>query len=999
MNNQLNPKIDSFYQIDNNLLSYPISLIYMNIRSLRKNFTLLLAGIHKIINKIHLIILVETNITDNENRFFQINGYRSIFLNREGRGGGIAVYIRDDIYHNTTPLNTVSFETIQVDINIKNKIITLFPIYRPPSQNVTTFVTELDTIINNVHEKQQLIIVGDMNVDILKENITTTKYLDMLMSNGLHCLVNETTREDDNNNTQTCIDHLFVRNRVSQTQPHAAVVATTISDHYSLFACMEVEVNAKEKNKQSVQGSENVNTTLQGREISSFKVNTHIRETEWNTMARQGEGTDDIFNNIVKRFDDIYDKSKSVKKVKRKKVSNPWMSVYLVKCCEIRDKLRKKWQKNKCIKKNENEFKYFSNNLNKKLIYAKNSYRKNKFIQFRNNIRATWQLINEILGKTSNSVDETIKINFKNQNVENVCENFAKQFKDNVKNIIHMCDIITLKHERNTVSNTIYMSVTDEEEIFNIIKQLNVQKGAGIDHIRAKDVKNNAQYLTPIITQLVNSSLTDAVVPNLLKTSLIRPIYKSGCKSEYNNYRPISILPVLEKVLEEVISRRLNSFLIKYKVINENQFGFQKNKNINQLLGKFSNYVNKCLSNNMHCLALFIDFSKAFDTLSHKKLIEILERNGIRGHCLNWIKNYLTCRKYRVKIENNLSQEINIDHGVPQGSKLGPTLYLIYANEMLSVLRNSTAFAYADDTAVLVSSRDLNSAVTYMQQELNVITKWCHDNCLVINATKTKIIHFKPPHFKHNDIKIKFHDYECIHNARTHNEMNNDSCSTFIELVNTYKYLGVNLDHNFKWKIHIQDLHKKLRKTAFALYHLGNCSTFEVLKQAYLSLAESYLRHGITAWGSATHCRLLQQSQNRLLKILWKNKQNSANNNSIIHTNSNLRTNQHNERTIVNANNLPKQLQILNIKNLYYSTLASEFLEDNTYLQKIDHTHYTRMRAEGRYKVPQYKNNYGRNTLEVNMPIIANMMPISILNIRNKCIRKKHIKMYLLELQ
>lgn len=352
MNKQTNPTIDSFYQIDANLLSYPVSLIYMNIRSLRKNFTQLLADIHKIINKIHIIILVETNITDNENRFYEINGYNSIFLNREGRGGGIAVYIRDDIHHNSTLLNTVSLESIQVDIQIQNKTITLFPIYRPPSQNVNTFVAELDTIINNLQKKQDVIIAGDMNVDILKENITTTKYLDMLMSNGLHSLVNETTREDDNNNTQTCIDHLFVRTSHRRTQPYAAVVTTTISDHYSLFACMEIEVNSIEKDKRSVQGSENVNSVLRGMEINTFKVNSQIKATEWDKIASQNKGTDELFNNISKRFDVIYNKSKSIKKSKPNKISNPWMSDYLVKCCEIRDKLRKKWQKDKNIKKN-----------------------------------------------------------------------------------------------------------------------------------------------------------------------------------------------------------------------------------------------------------------------------------------------------------------------------------------------------------------------------------------------------------------------------------------------------------------------------------------------------------------------------------------------------------------------------------------------------------------------------------------------------------------------
>lgn len=142
----------------------------------------------------------------------------------------------------------------------------------------------------------------------------------------------------------------------------------------------------------------------------------------------------------------------------------------------------------------------------------------------------------------------------------------------------------------------------------------------------------------------------------------------------------------MEKVLEEIVVRRLNNFLTKYNIINENQFGFQKGNNINQLLGLFANHVNQNLSKNRNCLALFVNFSKAFDTLSHVKLIEILERSGIRGQCINWFRNYLHCRTYRVKIEQNLSENKALAHGVPQGSKLGPILYII-ANELVQRLR------------------------------------------------------------------------------------------------------------------------------------------------------------------------------------------------------------------------------------------------------------------------------------------------------------------------
>ena len=213
-----------------------------------------------------------------------------------------------------------------------------------------------------------------------------------------------------------------------------------------------------------------------------------------------------------------------------------------------------------------------------------------------------------------------------------------------------------------------------------------------------------------------------------------------------------------------------------------------------------------------HCLSLFIDFSKAFDTLSHSKLIETLERNGIRGNCLNWFKSYLRYRSYRVKIEDKLSEKVVSQHGVPQGSKLGPILYLLYANDMINQLKNSTTFAYADDTAVIVSHKNIKTATEIMQDQLNIVGKWCHDNGLVINATKTKIMHIRPPHFKNSNITIKFHDTDCLHKINIINN-NHDTCNTLIELVDTYKYLGVYVDHHFKWKTQVENVQKKLRKT------------------------------------------------------------------------------------------------------------------------------------------------------------------------------------------
>lgn len=609
-----------------------------------------------------------------------------------------------------------------------------------------------------------------------------------------------------------------------------------------------------------------------------------------------------------------------------------------------------------------------------------------------------------------------------------------------------------------------------------------IKKGAGIDGIRPKDLKNNASFVIPLLTKLINLGLENGIVPDLLKTSIIRPIYKNGVKSDYNNYRPIAILPVIEKILEEVIVRRLTDYLVKFKIIDKNQFGFQKDKNINKLLGNFSNYINSCLSNHMHCLVLYIDFSKAFDTLSHKKLIQTLQRIGIRGNVLKWFTNYLECRSYRVKINNQFSDKVACDFGVPQGSKLGPILYLIYANDLMRSLQGSTTFAYADDTAIVVSDKNIHVGTELMQNQLDIATKWCHDYGLIINATKTKVMHIKPPHLQSSSIELTFHNIECLHN-KVNNTINfNETCTTHIEMVNSYKYLGVYVDSNFKWKTHVENLQKKLRKSSYMLFHLSNYATYSVLRQAYLSLAESYIRHGIAAWGSATYCRLLQATQDQLLKILYKKQSYSKNNNiTNIHNNTlsnnpittynsnndirnNNTTRNNNSDHINNApnnnttisiysnvnqihsntlnnnttnvtsisnnnanwrntsttnnnntnnntkqklnknknskiNNIARDLHLLNIRSIYYTTLTNEFYNDTRFLQVVDHSYNTRHRSQGKFKVPSFLNDYGKNTLLVTLPTIFNKLPVEIINTKNKFKRNKLIKQFFISSQ
>ncbi|XP_037827190.1 uncharacterized protein LOC119615183 [Lucilia sericata] len=318
---------------------------------------------------------------------------------------------------------------------------------------------------------------------------------------------------------------------------------------------------------------------------------------------------------------------------------------------------------------------------------------------------------------------------------------------------------------------------------------------------------------------------------------------------------------------------------------------------------------------------------------------------------------------------------------------------------MLKSLNDSVNFAYADDTAIIVADKNIQNATKLMQQQLDIAAQWCHDNGLVINANKTKLMHIKPRHLIDTPIVIKFHDTSCLHKRaqNLYSLGNPETCTTNIELVKTYKYLGVYVDNCFKWKPQINEIRKKLRKASYVLYHLSNCATYSVLRQAYFSLAESYIRHGISAWGSAKYSKTLQKTQDQILKILWKNHNNSRNTSTC--TNININTRITNNTNINSIRSFPKELNILNVNRIYSTSLASDFFDDSRFLHPIDHGYNTRRRSQKRFKVERFYNEYGKSTLPVMLPTIINKLPITILNTTNVMKRKKLIKQFFISSQ
>ena len=309
------------------------------------------------------------------------------------------------------------------------------------------------------------------------------------------------------------------------------------------------------------------------------------------------------------------------------------------------------------------------------------------------------------------------------------------------------------------------------------------------------------------------------------------PLHKEGDLTEVSNYRPITSLSVFSKIFEKLVHKRMTSFISRYKLIKPNQFGFQKNKCTSDAILEFLENVYDSFNENKHYLAIFLDFSKAFDTICHDILLKKLEHMGFRGPIYQWIKSFLSNRKQFVNIGNSSSEILDTKMGVPQGSTLGPLLFILYINDMSNSFENLNIVHFADDSTLHTSlTKNINIA-PQINTKLSYINTWLLANKLHLNIGKTKYMIFS--------IKEKPPDLNLVIG---------NSC---IERTNVQKFLGIYIDDKITFKEHTNKISTKLSRGVGVLRKMKQIVPRNVLKQLFYAIIYSKLTYGIICYGSA----------------------------------------------------------------------------------------------------------------------------------------------------
>ena len=640
---------------------------------------------------------------------------------------------------------------------------------------------------------------------------------------------------------------------------------------------------------------------------------------------------------LIKNSINVLDKHFPLVKLSRSKARDkPFMTAALKVSIRHKNKLHHKYLTNK-THVNKLIWQKYRRNLTNVLQNAEKLYIHKMVQNHSSNSQEMWKFFGSILNNKNDKNLNITKLKVNDKIVTNQVE-ITNEFNHFFSNIgKNLADRIKSENNpelflRNPIANSIFLNEVTITELQNEINDLNAKKSCGHDDLSAKFIKIISPLLTVPLCKVINQALATGVYPDLLKIAKVIPIHKKGERDNVNNYRPISVLSTFNKLFEKIIHKRFYQFLTKYKAFHKFQFGFREKHSTTLALIEIVDQIRSAIESKNVVCGIFADLSKAFDTVDHEILLKKLNHYGIRGMANNLIKSYLSNRKQYVQIGDTKSNLLDINCGVPQGSVLGPLLFLIYVNDIANCNPHGLIRLFADDTNVFIESKQIESLYNDAENVLKYLDKWFRANKLTLNIEKNNFIIFTTP-----DRRKKMN----IPNTLKLNDI-------MINRTDQAKYLGLILDEELSWKHHIDMLCNKIKRYFPSFYTLRNFINVDHAKSIYYATIHSRIKYGIPLYGTADKNVIepLQILQNKLLRVLTK------------------------KDHMYSTNKLHNELELLKINDIYESevlTFVYNCVNRNVpdvmgnYFTKMGDTHNINTRNKNHIlRDPCYKSKIGR---------------------------------------
>jgi hypothetical protein len=564
--------------------------------------------------------------------------------------------------------------------------------------------------------------------------------------------------------------------------------------------------------------------------------------------------------------------------------------------------------------------------------------------------------------------NETYKIESENRDI---ATNFVNEYYINVGSSLAQNTLNSLNKTESQLQRLEYeASPTDPthamykfdpistNEVETIVRNLKDKITVGTDLVSTRIIKECIDSLKTPIQYVTNISLAEGIFPGHLKKAVVCPIYKGGKKDDIGCYRPISLLNSLSKIIETAAKRRLLDFIEKNNRLSDKQFGFRKNRGTQEAMAFLTQKVVNILDKGEKCITVFLDLAKAFDTVSHGLLLAKLYKMGVRGSAYKWFSNYLTDRTQKTKIGRYFSEEARIRFGVPQGSVLGPILFLVYINDLTEIsMVNGDVVSFADDTALIFHARSWDEVYGRAEEGLRLVKNWLDTNLLTLNVAKTNYMTINITNRGDDYVRDKTIG---IHNCDPEITVITPCNCPIIKKVKSSKYLGVLINERLDWKDHIAATADRLRGTVHVFKEIRNMLPLKTLKTIYFALVHSIISYGIVGWGGATLTALdpLIKVQKSILRVI--NKKPFRFPSEILFT----------------------EFGVLDIRQTYTKTIILHYIKHKHLQTGITHLLTTRCRNKQYFKVPKTRTRFAQRHFTFLAPRLLNKIQDNVLTKR-----------------
>lgn len=844
-NNKYFSKLDIFNNYLKDFQNNFFNVISVNIRSISSidkfnKFKSLIAQFEILPN---IIAVQETWFQKDTSQIYNIPGYNAIHCCRYDGYGGISLFIKDTFTYTVEYCESKQFfEAIRIsvkDFKINGKSLNVTSFYRSQKCELNIFYSFIEGLLHSTGGCPS-IVVGDSNIDFL--NTTMSSDISNILYNfgyrSCHYLI---TRPSSGKS----IDNVF------SNIPNEILVDSiecSISDH-NLISC-KVICNTRDLEY----------TTRYYRQCNYSMLRENVNN-RLSVMQFSGNASDDT-SNFINIFSNCVENATVEKeeKVLTKNLITPWINRNLYALISLKQKLLTVRRKKGTSISLEKKLKQISRVIKRATRICMNNYYQDHLKSFQQDPKKCWRFLNEQLGRVSRP-----KIQLKNDqggivtNSKQMCNIFNEYFlkvpkilKENISHLPgdcwNMLNTLTQYHNSFSFCNT------NNEEILDIFGKLQTNKSPGPDGISAKMFLECKNIVLSNVVKCFNTTIETSTYPEVLKTCKIVPIPKGKMSCAVENFRPIALLPLLDKVFEKIMHKQLSSYLDENNLLFKLQFGFKKGSGTQEAVVNVVNTICEGLDNGFGGVAgVFYDFSKAFDLVDHSILLQKLKFYGIIGNAHKLIESYLLNRKQYVEIQKSRSGIGNIKFGVPQGSVLGPLLFTIYINDISNLKLHGKLIMYADDISLFYPYSHEVILRAHIEEDAKTISEFARVNRLVLNAEKTKLLRFRPCSVGNNNL------------------FDVSVCGRRVEECSSFKYLGVHLQTNLSWNLHMQYLKAKIAPGIGMLYKFKNKFDEKTKLMIYNGLVHSHFNYLpiIYLHKKNTEFRSLQRSQNKALKIVY----------------------------------------------------------------------------------------------------------------------------------